>query len=178
MEEKITLIASFVTLFSLVVGFYISIKVNILNFKAQVISKNRQEWINKLRNLIAELLSHEIGAQGNAKILEKIMKNIDEKENEISADDNNALNDLQIELYQKIIDSALRRRSLGIEISLMLNPNDKRDNLLISLVELYSLGTDKDAENKKWNEYELRKKIIEITQNVLKSEWERVKSGK
>jgi len=80
-------------------------------------------------------------------------------------------------------DNSLSKLELIIELStsilLMLNPNDPRDSEFIGLMNdlpVLILKYPKDTTPKDIGE--MRKKIINISKQILKSEWQKVKEGK
>lgn len=141
-------------LITLIFSFY-SLRVSSRNSNLDrmkvVLSGNRQEWINNLRNTVAELLSvHE-----NTGLFQRI--DFAEYKDEIK------VNMQKIGLLQH-------------KIQLLLNPNEKDSKLLIEKIWLLnsaSKGTQEEMDDKYY--VKIQDEIISITQRILKTEWERVK---
>lgn len=115
--------------------------------KSQVISGNRQEWINTLRDGLANFLSILfIISQGN----------------------------LEKGAYQE---KAATLLLLRFKISLLLNPleNDhlQLDTFLDQGIKYLSTISKKEEPNRQFSE--IRLDIITLSQKILKREWERVK---
>ena len=154
-----------VTLVMVIVGFLITrqqLNQNNEQIKdakrIEVISKNRQDWINTLRSLISDYLGI-LGALNNIDefvILKLGLKSLD------------AIRD---ESTRKTIEKhaiLLRElRTVSSKIELLLNPIEEDSKKLIQL--LYDTEQDRTTNQ--------NKEIIEISQKILKKEWERVKKG-
>lgn len=114
----------------------------------EIITKSRQEWINTLRDELAEFLS--------------ILHNIDIK---LDAEKRNPVDkDLRHLLSKSELKAA--------KIKLLINPNEEDHQELVKLVEdaTSNLGEDDDYLLK------MNNKIISKSQDILKREWNRVKS--
>lgn len=121
--------------------------------KKDILSKNRQEWINTLRDSISDYLSsHE---------LSKLIVKYDKKGTETPPEYRSEFKKWQ---------------SLYYKIKLMLNPNEDKSRKLIELMTQLNLSTDYYS-NEKEAKYEIiQNEIIQVTQSILKEEWERVKN--
>jgi hypothetical protein len=117
-----------------------------------ILSKNRQEWINTLRESVSGYLSsHE---------LSKLILQFDKKGKETPPEYRAEFKTWQSLLYK---------------IELLLNPNEGKSRKLIDLMTQLNLSTDYHSMSKE-NEYEkIKNEIIHVTQTILKEEWERVK---
>lgn len=116
-----------------------------LTFRQNVLSSNRRDWIENLRNKVC-LLGSEMLVLALSK--EKGIKD-----------------------FGKILE-------LTAYTELMLNPNDKRDNeLIIELQEIPQLILHYPDDTTAEDLGKYRRKILDLTKVILKSEWERVKKG-
>lgn len=123
-----------------------------LAIKKDILSKNRQEWINTLRNDISSYLSsHE---------LSKLIIQYNKKGKETPPEYGEEFRKFQL---------------LEYKINLLLNPNEDKSKRLIELMIQLNKSTDYYSKSKE-DKYEKNKnEIIKITQSILKEEWERVK---
>jgi hypothetical protein len=123
------------------------------SIKKDILSKNRQEWINTLRNDVASYLSsHELA---------KLIVKHDKKGNDTPPEYREEFKNFQ---------------SLEYKINLLVNPNEDKSNKLIGLMKQLNLSTGYYS-NDKENDYEnTKEEIIKTTQSILKEEWERVKN--
>lgn len=116
-----------------------------------ILSKNRQEWINTLRDCISNYLSsHEL-----SKLIaqhKKSAKTPPEYGQEFK-------------IWQ----------SLGYKIQLLLNPNEEKSKQMIELMTKLNLATDYRSYSKEEDYERIKNEIIKIGQSILKEEWERVK---
>lgn len=136
----------------------------------EVLSKNRQEWINDLRRQVSEFISEATGL--SVDIVAKKLTT----EYEISE---------QLEIIRKIQKIMIIRDYL----ILLLNPNEKDSqniinnikNTIILLKELHETNKQnisRGIATKKAKEIESHiTKLTKNTQLVLKTEWKRVKKG-
>lgn len=123
-----------------------------LDFNKTVISGNRQEWINTLRENVSEYLGL---TESRSSIFWGIADSAKYQE-----------------LSQANLASILR---LEAKIVLMLNSTEEESKELIRILRLYTRSTfNKSVEQTK---EELNQRTIELTKKILKSEWERVKKG-
>lgn len=148
------IVSSITALVAVIASPFATVYVANKNIKSSVVSKNRQDWINRLRNEIAELL--------------KEMQHVP------SAYAAQALTTEQAIERHGIILSKVEI------IKLLINPKESDHE---DLVRQISLASDKAIEainHKKGYASELEKmssNIVTISQTILKREWERVKSG-
>jgi methyl-accepting chemotaxis protein len=124
-----------------------------LDFSKTVISGNRQEWINKLRDNLSEYLARTetysialLNPTNNAQRLQEL------------ANDN--LADIL---------------KLEVRIVLMLNSNEEDSKELIKFLGIYTQCIFGQAITQPADV--LKQRIIDITKKILKTEWERVKKG-
>jgi len=124
-----------------------------LDFKKVVISGNRQEWINGLRdnlsNYLAKSESYSIALLNPTNTADKLQSLINERLSEILA--------------------------LEAKIVLMLNSNEEDSKELIKFLGIYTKCIFGEAITQPVEV--LKQKIMEIAKKILKAEWERVKKG-
>ncbi|HOI29912.1 MAG TPA: hypothetical protein PLZ15_09170 [Melioribacteraceae bacterium] len=115
--------------------------------KSQVLSGNRQDWINTLRDALSEFLS----------ILFMISQAKLSKENDLEKSETLLL--------------------LRFKISLLLNPQEddhrQLDTFLDQGIKYLSAISKKEEPNRQFSE--IKSDIITLSQTILKREWERVK---
>ncbi|WP_299221231.1 hypothetical protein [uncultured Aquimarina sp.] len=139
----ISCFATFLTFYAI----KISQKSSELDRRRSVLSINRQEWINTLRDLISRLLI-------DIEILHALPKTLwEEKEHEG---------------YRNV-------QELINKLELLLNPEEKKTEKLINSLDNYIKSVDNDSGIITQPEENLRAQIISVTQKILKEEWERVK---
>lgn len=165
------------------------------NFDMQVLSANRQAWINLLRDLIAEyvaispeLLSKKHDQLNKEKYYNEIAKiytscsTVEEFQNIKPAHDH-----ASAEITKSIDEFTnlnVRERKLIAKLNMMINPNEEfyADlNNQFKKVKLEYLGLkDIDLDNYTLAHVRLNTcldVIINISQRMLKNEWDRVKQG-
>ncbi len=121
--------------------------------KKDILSKNRQEWINTLRDSVSNYLSsHE---------LSKLIVKHDKKGKDTPPEYRN-----EFKIWQ----------SLEYKIKLLLNPEEEKSKKMIELMTLLNLSTDYYSDLKEAEYEKIKNEIIQLTQSILKEEWERVKS--
>lgn len=130
--------------------------------KEQKVSEFRQDWINSLRKEISELIALK------SSILIEVHKiaNFESHEKPEMEAISKAIF-LQLELQVKL-------SAISTLITLRLN-KDEHKELIICLAALSNLNTKSEAYMEE--QVALLEKIRNLTHEVLKSEWERVKKG-
>ncbi len=119
------------------------------NINASVLSNNRQDWINRLRDNISEFLSLGLIAS------EETVKGID-----------------LTNIYERIL-------TIRFKIDLFINPKEDDHNKLSNLLDEYMNQYVFKKKYKEENEPRgLATQIVKISQSILKREWERVKTLK
>lgn len=142
------------TLGGALIGALVAYLVALQQFKATVLSKNRQEWINKLRDLLAEYEAILYNIHANFK-LDGALRKKDE-----------GLSDM------------MRANLIMSQVKLLINPKeDDHTELLDTMRKLDNSASHSDADHTKSFSV-LDKKYIALAQSILKREWERVKKGK
>ncbi len=146
-------------LFGVVIGSVCSYFISRQQIRATVLSGNRQQWINTLRDCIADF-------QTNAKIAIVEADLANHPQTSAAA---NAVNH----------DEAMRTmRLLANKIALLINPGEKDHSELISNMrdlESHCISGDPGDREK---ERLLQGSITTLGQRILKREWVRVKKGK
>jgi hypothetical protein len=149
--EMVTAITALV---AVVVGPLLSIYVARKQINTEALSKNRQEWINKLRNELAELIT--------------IVMHVP------PAYAANSINNQEAiakhgELTEKVE-----------LVKLLLNPKESDHQELVRLITSASIQV-KDAINQRQGNAvkleEVAERVVKQAQIILKREWERVKKG-
>ena len=142
-------------LVAIIISPLISIYVTKKQLRASVNSKSRQEWINTLRDEITNYLFGFIKLEGmwfdnaQAEIKEHTLPHN-------SQDLTKALDELQ---------------KHKIKISLLINPNEEDHKKLINLLE----NAYQNIQNKSKSRNEIETEVLQLSQAILKREWERVK---
>ena len=131
----------------------------------EVLSKNRQEWINDIRHVICDFIDIAISSAT------KYVENLD---------------------YQEFSNQARKLDHKRHYLALLLNPNEdnsiKINELAYAIVERHALLISLIGINKKISDKQKvqdtinllisnTNELVAITQKVLKTEWERVKKG-
>jgi len=162
-NEFITLlvaaISAFSALFGVGIGSFCSYYISRQQIKATVLSGNRQQWINTLRDCIADFQT-----KARIAIVEADLAN--HKQTSMAA---NLMNH----------DKAMKTICfLSNKIALLVN-TDETDhaNLISRIKDLESHCIDGDPGDRE-KESMLQEAITTIGQKILKREWERVKKGK
>lgn len=132
--------------------------------KAETLSRNRQEWINTLRNSIADYISTVLAIED----LFALKMGLDPNQTHLTADQIVANGR---EWSYKLHLGKTEAQRLKAKICLLTNPAEDQFIKLITLVnELYVAAINKASDLE-----EKTAKLTEISQNFLKKEWERVK---
>ena len=153
MDEYIPIISVVTALLAVSIGPFVTLHIARRQIKANVLSPNRQQWINTLRDEISNYLAIMARTAGAT------AGRVEDQE-----------------YLRTCIEDLCRSES---KIQLLLNPKEADHVKLITLLKessssVWYLNSDKkdrfpeDINN-------LRKNIIEISQPILKREWERVK---
>ena len=146
LSEVIRNIPIITALVAVILGPMVSFFIVKVQLKSSINSTNRQEWINTLRNEITDYLFTFVEIEGMW--FDKADK-------------------------AEFTDPLNRLRKHKIKISLLLNPNEKEHQVFIkSIDEAYLTLKNPSPKALKFAE----EKIVKLSQNILKKEWERVKS--
>ncbi len=158
--QWITLISACTAMIASVAGPYVNTRIAGLQFKTNVLSVNRQKWIEALRDLVSSLNSQLLTAA-------VMRQSLEEPAHIVIARDP--------DLFRRV--EGLMRTATHIE--LMLNPLEQDHQRLNALMQESidqlrrpSPGHDVEARVER-----LTRDIIQVTQAILKQEWGRVKRG-
>jgi len=146
-------ISAVTALVAVILSPFVSLFIARKQINTTVLSSNRQQWINTLRDQISELLSL------------FMLMNVGHKVKLIGRE----------EFLQKLERSLL----LEARIKLLINPKEEDHTELITLIRKAIEEIFRDT--KESDLAQLRKvceSIISKSQTILKKEWERVKEGK
>lgn len=133
------------------VGAGASIAVSRRQFRADVLSRNRQEWINTLRDTVAEMLSLMSGIQADARHAS----------------------------WDRLESRRERINFLVWKLTLLVNPKEEDHDAL--LLDVTAAARAVDAVRHQGSTPSLQpfqSTIATTTQQILKREWERVKRGR
>lgn len=172
----------------------IQLRISKKQFDMQVLSANRQAWIGQLRELLSEYVSIAPNLLDNKlKLLNKgryYRKTVDiylaaskEEKLLIKESYDQASNELD-EWTESVNALELKVRLLIAKIKMMLNPSEIYYNKIIfcfaEITILYNEVNEPDLDKYKENNVRLHDnvdRIISISQELFKYEWERVKRG-
>jgi len=143
-------------LVAIIINPLINIYVTKKQLRASVNSKSRQEWINTLRDEITSYLFGFIKLEGMW---------FDNAQAEIGkyTFPHNSQN------LTKALDELQKHK---IKISLLINPNEEDHKNLIKMLE----SAYQNIQNKSKRRNEIEAEVLQLSQTILKREWERVKS--
>jgi hypothetical protein len=158
--QWITLILAATAMIASIAGPFVNTRIANIEFKANVLSVNRQKWVEALRDLVASLNSQLITTAA-------VRYTVEELPSVVIARDP--------EMFRRV-DNLLRTVS---KIELMLNPLEQDHQQLKNLMreavdQLRSPSPDGDVEERI---EATSRNIMQITQAILKQEWVRVKRG-
>ncbi len=147
------------TITGVIVGLFFTYLISKQQFRTTVISGSRQQWINSLRDSIAEFETQAKIAITEATIAsQKATSQVADAESHYLA-----LKSMHLQLNKT---------------ALLLNPNEDAHMKLLELIRnledvvLNSEPPDRDSHDR------LQDKITESSQIILKQEWEKLKHGK
>lgn len=141
-----------------------------VQIRAEVISRNRQEWINTLRNELADFISY----------LAPLLETSTESESEDAIS------------WQGFLEHRRQIDKCAFKIDLLINPKEKNSARLADIVneireltqvidEEYCRSEEKNREPNVDRQLkhldDLVEELVPLAQGVLKREWERVKRG-
>ena len=139
-------------------NFKVNKEIANLNFNSNVLSKNRQEWINILRDLMSDYLA----------IFDNITLN-----NEFNKQENIEVNFIRTkEGKEEIRDLFYLQNKIG----LLLNFKEEKSALLYKNLTELTAAFHKDTENNQHYQDKANRCFL-MCQEILKEEWTRVKTG-
>lgn len=131
--------------------------------KEQKTSEFRQQWIDSLRDEISELLGH----------TEVLIQHVRAISDSVSANNNT---DISIpDLLEKVKPELLESEKYYHKILLRVNPAKHKE--LIGALEVMRLAFRSGKIPSSEDMHEMEIELIRISQNILKTEWCRVKRG-
>ena len=156
----ISLVSACTALVASIVGPLVTLSVARRQFNANVLSNNRQKWIETLRASIAELISLLVGAL----VIKATWKGSWDK----------GLNALQStpEMREKL------ERAILVQwnIRLLINPTEPDHQLLYKAIEDTFARLQAEQTDEQATERDIES-IATLAQAILKREWQRVKRG-
>jgi hypothetical protein len=158
--QWITLVLASNAMIASIAGAFVNTRIAKIEFKANVLSVNRQKWIETMCDLVASLSSQLVATAA-------IRHTVEEPTGTVIARDP--------ELFRRV-ENLLRTVS---KIELMLNPLERDHQQLKGLMseavnQLRSPSPDGDIEERI---DVISRDIIQASQAILKREWVRVKRG-
>lgn len=134
--------------------------------KAQNVAKNRQEWINSLRLAVSEFIAACYEIRALKKISQKNYKMKPE-----CFEDEMDLERHELDIQSKLIRAEGEAKKQIALVELYINPSEHESRELVRLAHLfYESAGDQDFKIS----YEADT-LIKVAQEILKTEWERVK---
>jgi len=121
--------------------------------KRDVKATNRQQWINTLRDLVSEYIANHEFAKLVAQFDPKING---EKRPEYK------------EAFKKVL-------NLGYKIELMLNPTESKSQKVVKLMTELNKVTNYSSFAYEDKYEQIKHEILDVTKEILKEEWEKVK---
>ena len=152
-EQLNIIVPALTTIAGAAVGAWIAYLVGRQQFKANVVSANRQAWINMLRDTVSEY-------QSCVSVMTMLV----------------ARDDIDKVLFSiEFREHVARLEFLRSKIRLLINPTEKEHQRLAEIVSEPVTGgrTDEDLNRM----LACRNELPIVVQKILKSEWERVKKG-
>lgn len=146
-------------LFGVLIGSVCSYFISRQQIKATVLSGNRQQWINTLRDCIADFQT-----KAKIAIVEADLANHEQT----SAAANSGNHDEAMKTMHLLVN----------KIALLINPREQDHSELISRLNDLLVHCIEGDPGDREKERILQTSITTIGQEILKREWERVKKGK
>ncbi|HEE9760123.1 TPA: hypothetical protein R8F97_000992 [Pseudomonas putida] len=139
---------------------------NLEHSKAQNVAKNRQEWINSLRLAISEFIAacYEIRA----------LKKISQKNYKLEPacfEDEMDLERHELEIQSKLVRAEGEAKKQLALVELYINPGEHDSRELVRMAHIFLESAGDQNFKMSWEADEL----IKVAQEILKTEWERVK---
>ncbi len=155
---EITLLTALISFLSAIIGVaigsFVSLRISKRQFAATVLSGNRQQWINTLRDTIAEFQSSTV----------QIFSDRFYRDDKPSA--------------QEHLRKVERITFLRAKANLLINPVEEDHKKLVELInEALAIALLKKTEAAD-RMTELQWSLTTVAQGILKREWNRVKEGK
>ena len=166
-KDLVPVISAATALVAVIVSPLVSWNIAKRQITASNVSSKRQVWIDELRRDVAEALA-----------LASRIEELRRPSPELSREE-------QMDVFDRRMEAELRAIELLMRIKLRLNPNEQEHNdLLAAFQELGRAAPDPqpgetdEARRRLQAEFgAARDNLLEITQKILKSEWNRVRRG-
>lgn len=160
LPQWITLVTACTAMIASIAGPFVNTRIARIQFKANVLSVNRQKWIETLRDLVASLNSQFLAAAA-------IRPTVEEPTGIVIARDP--------ELFKRV-ENLLRTVS---KIELLLNPLEQDHQQLKALMMkgVDQLRSPPPGQGIEERIEAITRDITQVAQAVLKREWVRVKRG-
>jgi hypothetical protein len=154
MECYISIITAITALVAVIIGPFVSWKITKRQISASTVTISRQQWINNLRDTLADYLAKANMAWAIAR------KHPDDAQ--------------KISRIEQVA-------QLNYKIHLLINPNEEDHAKLARLVDCISSSLNKLAKTEGQDlihEFgDKQEELIKLSQQILKREWGRVKAG-
>lgn len=134
--------------------------------KAQNVAKNRQEWINSLRMSVSEFIAACYEIRALRKIAQK-----NYKMNPENFEDQMDLERHELEIQSRLIRAEGQAKKQLALVELYINPSEDDSRELVRMSQIFYESAGDQGFNISWESDEL----IKVSQEILKTEWERVK---
>lgn len=134
--------------------------------KAQNVAKNRQEWINSLRMSVSEFIAACYEIRALKKIAQKNYRMKPENfEDEIDLERH------ELEIQSRLIRAEGEAKKQLALVELYINPSEHESRELVRMSHIFYESAGDQNFKISWEADEL----IKVSQEILKTEWERVK---
>ena len=147
------LLPALTTLGGALLGALVVYLVARLQFKATVLSKNRQEWINRLRDLLAEY--------------EALLYNVHANFNLGGA----------LRAKDEGLSEMMKANLIRSQVKLLINPKEEDHVALLDLMLKLDRTASHGGDQHTKEFTKLDQEYVTLAQSILKREWERVKKG-
>jgi hypothetical protein len=134
--------------------------------KAQNVAKNRQEWINSLRMSVSEFIAACYEIRALKKIAQKKYRMKPE-----NFDDEIDLERHELEIQSRLIRAEGEAKKQLALVELYINPSEHESRELVRMSHIFYESAGDQNFKISWEADEL----IKVSQEILKTEWERVK---
>ena len=154
MDTINVLILPITTITGTLIGATVSYLISRRQFRMTVLSKNRQDWINSLRDNLAEYQSIMYNTSANVCLKGAVQSSKDS------------------------VKELMRANFIRSRVTLFLNPKEtEHSSLLETMWELSNLATRSKDEQQEKKFAEVDKEFIKLATRVLNKEWKKVKKG-
>ena len=170
-QTSIALVGHGLTLLAVIGGFILTKRGQDKSYRTVVVARQRQEWIDRIRGLTAEVIGARDIARGNAGMIDRIMNSADglsrgKEKDEIPENAEIAVLNWLIQHLHAQLDAIARAHKASHELRILLDPDDKEQQELAALVRSIAIGLDETEEEK---QYKLREQAITRAHTILKN---------